>query len=89
MRAGFFIAGITGLVGLVSMVVTAIEMVASGRGLESYRTVWLIEFNWIGFLILIATFILALLIALGFQFHEYLLWRSLENKYGKRKASGD
>jgi hypothetical protein len=31
-------------------VYAAVEMVRSGRGLETYHTSSLVEFNWIGFL---------------------------------------
>ena len=40
-------------------------MVRSGRGLESYRTFWLVEDNWIGFLIFIACVVIATVAALN------------------------
>jgi hypothetical protein len=60
---------------------TGIEMVRTGRGLETFRTFWLIEFNWIGFLTLIAGVIAALLIGLGFRLVEHLETRKLMKKY--------
>lgn len=67
------------------MISKAIDMVRAGRGLETYRTFWLVEFNWLSFLILLAATALAIVIALAFRFREHLLWRSLEKKYGSRK----
>lgn len=60
---------------------TAIEMVRAGRGLETYRTFWLIEFNWIGFLALVAGVIVALLVGLGLRLSEHLEMRKLMKKY--------
>jgi hypothetical protein len=65
---------------------TAIEMVRAGRGLETYRTFWLIEFNWIGFLTLIAGVVVALLIGLGLQLSEHLETRKLMKKYPADKS---
>lgn len=36
--------------GLVAMLLTAIEKINAGHGLDTYRTKWLVEDNWIGFL---------------------------------------
>ena len=30
------------------MVYTAIQMISAGKGLETYRTFWLVNFNWYG-----------------------------------------
>ncbi len=77
--------GMTSIGGLGYMISTAIDRVSSGRGLETYRTFWLVEFNWLAFLIFLAATAVALLVALGFRFREYLSWRSLERKYDPRK----
>ncbi|HJW04800.1 MAG TPA: hypothetical protein VJ548_16090, partial [Azospira sp.] len=82
---GFFAAGLASLAGLGFMVSRAFEMVLSGRGLETYRTFGLVEFNWLSFLILLAAIILAIVIAMFLRLREYLLWRSLEKKYGSPK----
>lgn len=79
---GLVVAGIAALSGLGYMLTTAIEMVRSGRGLETYRTFWLVEFNWLSFLVLVGAILLALIVAAVFRFKEFLLWRSLEKKYG-------
>lgn len=67
------------------MLSTAVQMVASGRGLETYRTFWLVEFNWLGFLVLCAAIVLALVVAGFLRFREHMQWRSLERKYGGKE----
>lgn len=81
-RVGMFVSAIAALSGLGFMVTTAASMVIAGRGLEAYRTFWGVEFNWLGFLVFIASAALALLVALLFAIREHLLWRDLEQKYG-------
>ncbi|MGB4065084.1 MAG: hypothetical protein WBK19_14765 [Azonexus sp.] len=79
---GLVVAGIAAFSGMGYMITTAIEMVRSGRGLETYRTFWLVEFNWLSFLVLVAGTVLALVVAGLMRFWEFLQWRSLEKKYG-------
>lgn len=79
---GLVVAGIAARSGLGYMLTTAIEMVRSGLGLETYRTFWLFEFNWLSFLVLVAGTELALIVAATFRLKEFMLWRSLEKKYG-------
>lgn len=79
---GLVVAGIAALLGLRYMLTTAIEMVCSGRGLETYRTFWLVESNCLSFLTLVAVTVMAPLIAGMMRFREFLLWRSLEKRYG-------
>ena len=78
---GQVVVGIAALSGLSYMLTTAIEMVRNGRGLETYRTFWLVEFNWLSFLVLVAGTLLAIIVAAAFRLKEFLLWRSLEKKY--------
>ncbi len=75
MRIGFALLGIASFGGLLAMVLTGIEKVHSGHGLDTYRTTWLVEFNWIGFLILLAMTVVALSIA---GFLRYLEWREVK-----------
>jgi hypothetical protein len=70
------------LVGLAWMVTTAIQKVLSGKGLETYRTFWLVEFNWVGFLALLLALVVALVISLFFLWREERQWKDLERKYG-------
>jgi hypothetical protein len=60
-------------------------MVASGRGLETYRTFWLVEFNWLEFLVFCAVVIVALVVAAFLRLREHIQWRAFERKYGDPK----
>lgn len=83
---GFVIAGLAGFAGMVAFVGQAISKVASGRGLETFRTVWLVEFNYIGVLVMLIGVVIALLIVAGFWLRDWLQWRTLEKKYGGDKS---
>lgn len=39
--------------GLVAMILIAIEKFSGGNGLDTFRTKWLVEDNWIGFLVFV------------------------------------
>jgi O-antigen/teichoic acid export membrane protein len=84
---GFVVLWLAGFAGIARMVELAISKVASGRGLETYRTVWLVEFNYIGFLVTLVGVVVALLIAAGFWLRDWLQWRKLEKKYSGGKES--
>lgn len=81
LTAGFLLGGLASISGLAYMLSTAVQMLASGRGLETYRTFWLVEFNWLGFLVSCAAIVIALVVAAFLRLREYLQWRSLERKY--------
>jgi hypothetical protein len=85
MAVGFVVTGLASFSGLAYMLVTAIQMVSSGRGLETYRTFWLVEFNWLSFLVLCGAIIVAFAIAFVLRVRDYMQWRSLERKYGGQK----
>ena len=53
MVVGAWIGGIASVGGLVAMVFFAIEKVSTGHGLDTYRTKWMAEDNWIGFLVFV------------------------------------
>ena len=48
---GAWVAGIVSVGGLVAMVLIAIDKVSAGHGLDTFRTKWMVEDNWIGFLV--------------------------------------
>ena len=50
---GMWVGGIASVGGLVAMVLIAIDKVVAGHGLDTYRTKWMVEDNWIGFLIFV------------------------------------
>lgn len=81
-RVGVVLAGIASVTGLALMIVKAISMVSSGRGLETYRTFWLVEDNWVGFLVFVIGAVVALALGLLSRHSERRLWRELESKYG-------
>jgi hypothetical protein len=78
---GIWIAGLAGVGGIFAMVLIAIEKVRTGRGLDTYRTHWMVEFNWVGFLIFLAAIAVALAIGLLFRFKEWREIRKLQDKY--------
>lgn len=77
MTAGIAVAGIASLVGLVALVFFALEKIQCGRGLETYRTAWMVEDTPLGFLIFLAVTVVAIGIALIFRLKEWLDVRKL------------
>ena len=84
MRIGLLLASVAAAFGLISMMIIGIVMVRSGRGLEGYRTAWLVQYNWIGFLAFIVALVAALLVGLVFRRRERQRWSELERKYDQR-----
>lgn len=82
MQIGFLVLGVTSIVALAALVMTSIEKAGSGRGLETYRTFWLVEFNAIGFLVLIAAVIVALTGGGVLWYLERRQVRELQRRYG-------
>jgi hypothetical protein len=85
MVAGLGVVGAASIYGLGYRLYTAVQMVRSGRGLESYRTFWLVEFNWIALLVLFGILPLALLVGLLLRLREDRQWKSLEKQLGRRR----
>ena len=81
---GFIIMGIAAFSGLGALVTLAVQKVISGHGLDTYRTVWLVEFNYVGLLVMFGAVLVVALIGGGFKLHEYFQFRALEKKYGIR-----
>lgn len=84
MLIGFFIMGIAAFSGLGALITHAIQKVSSGHGLDTYRTVWLVEFNYVSLLVLFGAFVVVFLIGGVLRLYEYFQWRALEKKYGVR-----
>lgn len=53
MVVGTWVGGIASVGGMVAMVLIAIDKVSTGHGLDTYRTKWLVEDNWLGFLVFV------------------------------------
>ena len=84
-RLGWGLTFVASLGGLAWMVTTAIRKVLAGEGLQTYRTFWLVEFNWVGFLVLLLALFVALIISLFFLWREERQWKDFERKYGGSK----
>lgn len=50
---GAWVGGIASVGGLVAMVLIAIDKLSTGHGLDTYRTKWMVEDNWIGFIVFV------------------------------------
>ncbi|PFH09958.1 hypothetical protein BCF11_2363 [Collimonas sp. PA-H2] len=85
---GFVIMGMASLGGLAAMIAIGIAKVGSGEGLVTYRTAWLVEFNYVGMLILFCAIAVAFIIAGLLRFVEYKKSRDFEEKYGIEKDRG-
>lgn len=79
---GFVIQSIASVFGLTAMMFLAATAVRSGRGMETYRTVWLVSENWIGFLVFAGCALGALALGAAFRLRDYLAWRRLEKRSG-------
>jgi multisubunit Na+/H+ antiporter MnhB subunit len=53
MMVGAWVGGIASAGGLVALVLIAIDKVSAGHGLDTFRTKWMVEDNWIGFLVFV------------------------------------
>ncbi|QTN29242.1 hypothetical protein HZ993_05270 [Rhodoferax sp. AJA081-3] len=53
MMVGAWVGGIASVGGLVAMVLIAIDKLNTGHGLDTYRTKWMVQDNWIGFIVFV------------------------------------
>jgi hypothetical protein len=67
---GAWVCGIASAGGMVAMILIAIDKVTTGHGLDTFRTKWLIEDSWIGFLVFVAATIVTGLVAAVFGWHQ-------------------
>ena len=49
------------IAGLASLVTLAVTKVREGKGFETYRTTWLVEFSYVGVLVLFIAIVVAFL----------------------------
>ncbi len=84
MIVGFVVMGVASFSGLAVLVIRAIEKIQSGEGLATYRTVWLVELNHVGVLVLFGAILVALCIGGVMRYREHREWRDLEKKYGNK-----
>src|SRR5512139_3355389 len=89
-HVGLVVASVGSVFALAYMVQRAVQMVREGHGLDTYRTFWLVEFNWVGFFVFVVCALLALLVGFFGQWaqrrRERSEWRELDEKYGGRDA---
>jgi len=85
---GLCASGVSSGLAIAAMIFKAVEMVRSGRGFETYRTFWLVEYNWVGFLLLVGGVLVALLLGAVWRWNDQWQWqwRELEEKYEKRAS---
>lgn len=63
MVVGAWVCGFAAAGGLVAMILIAIGKVSGGYGLDTFRTRWMVEDNWIGFLTFVVVTIVVALVA--------------------------
>ena len=81
---GLIVAMVAAFASLASLITVAVTKVREGKGFETYRTFWLVEFSYVGVLVLFVSIVLALLLCLAFSWHEERKWRAFEKKYESR-----
>jgi hypothetical protein len=64
-----------------------VDMVFSGRGLETMVMFWGGHMHYVSAFVLICAMGLAALVAVFLNVHEYLMWRDLQHKYGGGKPN--
>jgi hypothetical protein len=67
---GLWVTTIAASCGFVAMVLIAIGHVRDGNGADTFRTIWMVEDNWIGFLTFTAVLTFMLVIGLIFRIKE-------------------
>ena len=48
---GIWVTGIASVGAMVAMILIALDRIRTGYGLDTFRSHWLVENNWIGFLL--------------------------------------
>jgi hypothetical protein len=70
LKASCLVAGLLSLAAFVLLIASSIEKVNAGRAADIYRTVWLLDFNWVAALILLIVSVVGLLGALWLAYLE-------------------
>ena len=81
LHIGLWVAGVVSFGGLAAMIFIAVNEIRAGRGLDTYRTLWMVEDNWIGFLVFVVAAVVALAVGFFFRLKECRELRELESKY--------
>lgn len=84
---GAWVGGIASVGGLVAMILIAIGKVSAGHALDIYRTKWMVEDNWLGFLVFVfVTTVVVLMAAIIGWFQrrsEQREFQQLQAKYSE------
>jgi len=86
---GFVIASVAAVFGSAAMMYVAVTAVRTGRGIETYRTVWLVEDSWIGFLVFVGVTVAAMILAALFRLRDYVQWRTAARVSGDQIQTTD
>ncbi len=79
---GFLLLGLAFILVVSGRVVVVVEKVLTGAGMEHCCTIEGVPFNYLGIFALLCGVLAVLLLALAFQFRDWLLRRDFERKYG-------
>ena len=85
MAAGLLLSTLASIAALANLLAEAISKVRDGKGFNTYRTFWLVEFSYVGFLVLVGSIVVALLVAAVLSWRIERQWRAFEKKYETRK----
>jgi phosphotransferase system glucose/maltose/N-acetylglucosamine-specific IIC component len=88
LSVGFVIQCIASIFGFAVMMFLAVTAVKNGRGIGTYRTVWLTEESWISLLVFVGCGVAALLLGAAFRFREHCQWREFEKKFEDQSKRG-
>ena len=87
MIVGAWVGGIASVGGLFAMVLIAIGKISTGQGLATYRTQWMVEDNWISFLVffVVTTVVVIVAAVIGWfqRRREQLEIQQLNAKYSE------
>ena len=67
---GLWVSLAASVLAFIALVAFAISKVRAGQGLESFRTLWLVESNWLSLLIFVAVAAVAICLGLWFRLRE-------------------
>lgn len=82
--AGIVIVGLMSMVNLAAMVLFAVSKARAGQGHDTYRTFWLVEEDYISFLIFFACVLAALGVGLALRLVQQLRERRAWLQHDRR-----
>jgi hypothetical protein len=70
LKTSCLVAGLVSMATLVLLIASSIEKVNAARAADSYRAIWLLDFNWVAALMLLIVSVAALLGGLWLAYLE-------------------